>query len=158
MTDPHTTRVLWSDWRRTAVTTAILGAVGIGLLALPTPQGLSSAAQRVLAVAAIAIGFWSTDALPMGLTSMMVVVLLALLGGVPSFGEALAGFAHPVAYFLMGVLTIGLAVLRSGLAERVARWFLQRARGRPRALYVQMLLAFPLLTFLLPSATTRTGI
>jgi len=158
MTDPHTTRVLWSDWRRTAVTTAILGALGIGLLALPTPQGLSSAGQRVLAVAAIAIGFWSTDALPMGLTSMVVVVLLALLGGVPSFGEALAGFAHPVAYFLMGVLTIGLAVLRSGLAERVARWFLQRARGRPRALYVQMLLTFPLLTFLLPSATTRTGI
>jgi di/tricarboxylate transporter len=63
-----------------------------------------------------------------------------------------------VAYFLMGVLTIGLAVLKSGLAERVARFFLRRSRGRPRALYIQMLLTFPLLTFILPSATTRTGI
>jgi solute carrier family 13 (sodium-dependent dicarboxylate transporter), member 2/3/5 len=158
ITAPHATRIFGADWRRTAVTTAILGALGVGLLALPTPPGLSRAGQRVLAVAAMAIGFWSTDALPMGLTGMLVVVLLVLLGGVPSLGEALAGFAHPVAYFLMGVLTIGLSVLRSGLAERVARWFLQRARGRPRALYVQMLLTFPLLTFLLPSATTRTGI
>ena len=58
----------------------------------------------------------------------------------------------------MAVLTLGLAVLRSGLAERVARFFLQRCAGRPRALYLQLLLSFPLLTLLLPSATTRTGI
>jgi sodium-dependent dicarboxylate transporter 2/3/5 len=148
----------WTEWRRPAVTAAILAGLCVGLLAMPTPAGLSVAGQRVLAVAAVAIGLWSSDALPMGLTSMLVVVLLVLLGGVPTLREALTGFAHPVAYFLMGVLTIGLAVLKSGLAERVARFFLQRSRGRPRALYVQMLLTFPLLTFILPSATTRTGI
>jgi solute carrier family 13 (sodium-dependent dicarboxylate transporter), member 2/3/5 len=140
------------------MTTAILAGLCAGMLAMPTPEGLSVAGQRVLAVAAVAIGLWSSDALPMGLTGMLVVVMLVLLGGVPTLHEALTGFAHPVAYFLMGVLTIGLAVLKSGLAERVARFFLQRSRGRPRALYIQMLLTFPLLTFILPSATTRTGI
>jgi len=89
---------------------------------------------------------------------MLVLLLLVLSGGVPGFREALAGFAEPVTYFLMAVLTLGLAVLRSGLAERVARFFLQRCAGRPRALYLQLLLSFPLLTLLLPSATTRTGI
>jgi sodium-dependent dicarboxylate transporter 2/3/5 len=148
----------WTEWRRPAVTVAILAGLCVGLLAMPTPEGLSGAGQRVLAVAAVAIGLWSSDALPMGLTSMLVVVLLVLLGGVPTLREALMGFAHPVAYFLMGVLTIGLAVLKSGLAERVARFFLRRSGGKPRALYVQMLLTFPLLTFILPSATTRTGI
>jgi anion transporter len=77
---------------------------------------------------------------------------------VPGFPEALAGFSDPVAYFLIGVLTIGLAVSRSGLAERVARFFLRRSRGSARSLYLQLLLAFPLLTIILPSATTRTGI
>jgi sodium-dependent dicarboxylate transporter 2/3/5 len=147
-----------SDWRRPAVTVAILAGLCAGLLAMPTPEGLPVAGQRVVAVAAMGIGLWSTDVLPAGLTGMLVVVLLVLLGGVPTLREALTGFAHPVAYFLMGVLTIGLAVLRSGLAERVAWFFLRRSRGRPRALYMQMLLAFPLLTFILPSATTRTGI
>jgi len=91
-------------------------------------------------------------------TGILGIVALALSGGVPTFRQALAGFAEPVAYFLIGVLTLGIAVLKSGLAERVARFFLRRCQGRARALYLQLLLAFPLLTFLLPSATTRTGI
>ena len=112
----------WTAWRRPAVTAAILAGLCVGWLAMPTPAGLSVAGQRVLAVTAVAIGLWSSDALPMGLTSMLVVVLLVLMGGVPTLREALTGFAHPVAYFLMGVLTIGLAVLKSWLAERVARF------------------------------------
>jgi di/tricarboxylate transporter len=40
----------------------------------------------------------------------------------------------------------------------VALFFLRRCKGSPRALYGQLLLSFPLLTLLLPSATTRTGI
>src|SRR4029453_5287810 len=83
---------------------------------------------------------------------------LVITGAVPGVPAALAGFADPVAYFLIGVLTIGLAVSRSGLAERVAAFFLPRSRGSARSLYLQLLLAFPLLTVILPSATTRTGI
>ncbi len=106
----------------------------------------------------LAIGLWCTEALPAGVTSLVLIVALVLSGAVPGFREALSGFADPVAYFLIGVLTIGLAVSRSGLAERVALFFLRRSRGSARSLYLQLLLAFPLLTFILPSATTRTGI
>lgn len=124
----------------------------------PTPAGLSPQGQAVSAVAVLAIGLWSTEALPMGVTGIVTVLALVLTGGVTDFRAALTGFAEPVAYFLIAVLTIGLAVLRSGLAERIARFFLQRSKGRPRLLYGQLLLGFPLLTLLLPSATTRTGI
>ena len=140
------------------MTAALLVVWCAVLIALPTPTGLSQAGHRVLAVVALAIGLWCTEALPMGVTGMLVVMALVLSGGVAGFPEALVGFAQPVAYFLIGVLTIGLAVLRSGLAERVAWFFLRRSRGRARTLYLQMLCAFPLLTLLLPSATTRTGI
>jgi anion transporter len=128
------------------------------VLALPTPEGLPREGQRVLAVAALAVGLWGTEALPAGVTGVVVVIALVLLRAVPGMREALVGFADPVAYFLIGVLTIGLAVSQSGLAERVARASLRGSRGRPRALYLQLLAAFPLLTLLLPSATTRTGI
>ena len=76
------------------------------------------------------------------------------MGSVP----ALQGFANPVPYFLIGVLTMGVAVVRSGLAERLARSILERARGRSLAVYLHLVLAFPVMTFLLPSATTRSGI
>ena len=147
-----------AGWQRLLVTLGLPLALASLVLLCPRPAGLSQPGQRVLAVTALAIGLWISEALPVGVTSMLVVLALVLSGGVPGFREALAGFAEPVAYFLVAVLTIGLAVLRSGLAERVARFFLRQCQGRPRALYVHLLLAFPLLTLLLPSATTRTGI
>ncbi len=151
------TNAVKGEWRALRITVFMAG-LSVALMALPTPAGLSVAGQRVLAVAVMAIGLWCTDAIPAAVTGILLVIALVLSGGVPGFPEALVGFAEPVAYFLIGVLTIGLAVLRSGLAERVARFFLRRCRGRSRALYLQMLLSFPLLTLLLPSATTRTGI
>ena len=136
----------------------IVLVLGLILMLLPTPAGLSRAGQKVLGIAVIAIGLWGTEILPVGVTGILVVIALMVSGGVSSYQEALIGFAKPVAYFLIAVLTIGLAVQKSGLAERSARIFLRYSRARPLALFVQMLAAFPLLTLLLPSATTRSGI
>lgn len=137
---------------------ALLVAVCAAIIAAPSPAGLPEAGKRVLAVGVLAIGLWCTEALPAGITSLILIVALVLTGAVPSVPAALTGFSEPVAYFLIGVLTIGLAVSRSGLADRVARYFLRRSRGSARSLYLQLLLALPLLTIILPSATTRTGI
>lgn len=136
----------------------ILFSLFAALIAIPAPAGLPEAGQRVLAVAVLAIGLWCTEAVPAAVTALVVVLALVLTHAVAGFPEALAGFSSPVAYFLLGVLTIGLAVSKSGLAERVARFFLRRSQGSARSLYLQLLLAFPLLTLILPSATTRTGI
>jgi anion transporter len=111
-----------------------------------------------MAIAILAVGLWSTEIIPMAVTGMAVVVMLVMLGAVDSYEMALYGFAQPVAYFLIGVLTLGLAVYKSGLADRMARYFLHRCRGQRHTFYIQLLLAFPVLTLVLPSATTRTGI
>lgn len=147
-----------SPGARAPLTIAILVAMCAAMIAIPAPAGLPEAGKRVIAVAVLAIGLWCTEALPAGVTAIVLVVALVLTGSVAGLPEALAGFADPVAYFLIGVLTIGLAVSKSGLAERVARFFLHRSRGSARSLYLQLLLTFPLLTCILPSATTRTGI
>ena len=144
--------------QRALFLTGLMFGFFLFLMALPTPAGLSPAGHRVLSVALLAIGLWCTDTVPAGVTGMVIVAALVLTGAVPGLREALAGFADPVAYFLIGVLTLGLAVLRSGLAERLARFFLDRCNGRARTLYLHLLLGFPLLTLILPSATTRTGI
>jgi anion transporter len=130
----------------------------LAVLAAPTPAGLSPEGQRVLAVIVLAIGLWGFETLPPGVTGMVAVVGLVLTRAVAGIREALAGFADPIAYFLIGVLTMGVAVARSGLAERVALMLLARGRGRATVLYRDLLLALPPLTVILPSATTRTGI
>ena len=143
---------------RAVWTAAAAIALGVVLILAPSPEGLPEPGKRVLAVAVLAIVLWCTEALPAAVTGLVLIAGLVASGGVPGFREALVGFADPVTYFVMGVLTIGLAVSRSGLAERVAQFFLHRSRGSARSLYVQLLLAFPILTLILPSATTRTGI
>jgi sodium-dependent dicarboxylate transporter 2/3/5 len=137
---------------------ALIVLPAVAVLVLPAPADLPVRAQRVLAVVVLAIGLWSTEVMAAGVTSVVVIVALILTGAVPTVRDAFVGFADPVPYFLVGVLTIGLAVARSGLAERIAVLLIARAAGRPRRLYVELLAAFPLLTLLLPSATTRTGI
>ena len=128
------------------------------MLAAPAPDGLSAEGQRVLAVIVLAIGLWGFETLPPGVTGVVAIMALVFTHAVPSIREGLAGFADPIAYFLIGVLTMSVAVARSGLAERVAHLLLARGRGRAGALYVHLLLALPPLALLLPSATTRTGI
>jgi solute carrier family 13 (sodium-dependent dicarboxylate transporter), member 2/3/5 len=124
----------------------------------PMLEGLSGAGQRALIVTLMIILLWTTEVLEPGVTALLAIVLLALTGAAEGIRPALQGFANPVPYFLVGVLTMGLAVVRSGLAERLARSILGHARGRSLAVYLHLVLAFPVMTFLLPSATTRSGI
>ena len=124
----------------------------------PTPDGLTDEGQRALAVMALAVGFWTTGALPLAVTGMAAVVLLTLLRAVPDIEAALYGFSQPVPYFLIGILALGLGVQQSGLANRMAGYLIRLARGSPKALYLQMLLSFAALTFALPSASTRGAI
>lgn len=60
----------------------------------PAPVGLPEAGKRVIAVAVLAIGLWCTEALPAGVTSLVLVVALVLSGAVPGFAEALAGLPY----------------------------------------------------------------
>ena len=144
----------------------VVGAIKLGasvilfliVLLMPTPEGLTPEGQKALAVMTLAVVLSATEALPISVTGLLGVVLLIVLGAVPGAVEGLYGFSQPVSYFLLGILTIGLAVHRSGLAERMAVFLIRGAGGKPGLLYVQMLFSFALLTFALPSASTRGAI
>ena len=150
-----------SDAHR-AVTTALRvlapAVVFAALMLLPTPAGLTPQGQAALAVMGMAVILWATEALHIAVTGIVGIVLLILVGGVSDVGAALYGFSQPVAYFLIGILTLGMAVHRSGLAERVSIFLMRGAGGSPLLLYVQMLFSFAALTFALPSASTRGAI
>ena len=128
------------------------------VLLVPNPEGLTEDGQRALAVMSLVVVLWATEALPIAVAGIGGVVLLVLTGAAPDINSALYGFSQPVAYFLIGILTLGLAVHRSGLAERMAMFLIRGAVGNPRMLYVQMLFSFAALTFALPSAGTRGAI
>jgi anion transporter len=128
------------------------------LLLLPPLPGLSQRGQAALAVLLAAVMLWTTESLPTGATALLVLALLPLTGATPDLASSLNGFARPTVFFLIGVLALGVAALRTGLADRVAGLFVLAARGRGDWLYWQMVSGFALLALLLPSASTRGAI
>ncbi|HYB72011.1 MAG TPA: SLC13 family permease [Candidatus Sulfotelmatobacter sp.] len=127
------------------------------VLLLPRPGGLSLAGQAVVGVALAGMILWIAEALPLGVTAIAILILMAVSPGA-KIGAAFAGFATPVVYFLVGILVIAHAVERSGLAARAARVLVRRAGGSPARLYAQLLASLPLFAFLMPSAMTRNAI
>lgn len=135
------------------------GALAAYLLVRFAPQidGLSPQGQAVLGAMAVGAILWISEATPIGLTAIGVVVLLALSPGA-RLSDAAGGFASEVVFFLIGAVAIGTAVEVSGLAERAARFLSRIARGSPARLYVQMIASLPAFAVLVPSAITRNAI
>ncbi|MDA0263353.1 MAG: SLC13 family permease [Chloroflexi bacterium] len=149
-----------NNMRPSAIAFRIGLPLGVFLLVLlaPDPDGLTEQGQRALAVMALAVVLWATETLHIAVTGLVGIVMLVLVDAVDDVDGALYGFSQPVTYFLVGILTLGLGVHRSGLADRLAVYLIRFAGGSPKMLYVQMLAAFAGLTFALPSASTRGAI
>lgn len=141
----------------------ISGLFGLGLVSaisilVSLFADIDLQAKVCVIVMMIAVALWITDWISAVTTSFFCILLLTFAGGVDSFGDALVGFSKPICYFLIGILAMGFAVRSCGLAERVAGYIINASVGNPILMYFQMLLSFVLLTFLLPSATTRGAI
>jgi solute carrier family 13 (sodium-dependent dicarboxylate transporter), member 2/3/5 len=126
------------------------GVFSVARLAPPL-AGLSPLGQSVLGAAFAGTILWVSEAIPLGLTALVVLLLLGLCPSI-RFPEMASGFAGEVVFFLIGAVAIGAAVETSGLAARAARFLCRSARGNPTRLYVQLIGGIPLLAFLVPSA------
>lgn len=124
----------------------------------PSFAGLSPQGQRVIAVLLLAIILWATEALPVGITSVLILVLLGITKSVPSINDLFHGFLSPILYFLVGVMAMGGAIVKSGLAQRAAQVFLRNAGGSSKRLFVHCLCSLPPMALILPSAITRNAI
>jgi sodium-dependent dicarboxylate transporter 2/3/5 len=112
-------------------------ALGPGLcvlvLVLPAPEGLSSAAWHVTAVAALMAVWWATEAIPVPVTALLPLLLFPLLG-VSSARETAAPYANPLIFLFLGGFMIALAMERWELHRRIALNVVRRVGGHPLAI------------------------
>lgn len=92
----------------------------------PAALGLRPEAHRLAGIMLLTITWWLTEPIPIAGTAILAVCLTVFLGAVPIDGSrkpaeiALAPFADPSAYFLVGGMFIGRAMQRHGLDRRFA--------------------------------------
>lgn len=111
-----------------------------------------------MAVGCAAVILWMAPALPLPVGSLFILLLLGLLRGEMPLPQVFQGFSSPVIFFLLGVLAIGSATVKTGLAWRLLGLLLGRGRGGPWAMFRRLLCSLPLQPILIPSAITRNAI
>jgi solute carrier family 13 (sodium-dependent dicarboxylate transporter), member 2/3/5 len=80
---------------------------------------ISEHANRVLAVAALMVAWWVTEAVSMPVTALVPLVLFPFLG-VMSMSDAAAPYANPIIFLFLGGFLIALALEKHRLHERIA--------------------------------------
>jgi len=142
--------------------------LGLGLL-LPTPDGLSEAGQRILAVLAFAVILWMTEAVSYPVSAALILSLVAiLLGLAPSLDDpnvilgtkealkwSLSGFSSSAVALVAGALFLAAAMRETGLDRRIALLVLSRVGSSTRGILMGVILVSIILSFLVPSTRTE---
>jgi sodium-dependent dicarboxylate transporter 2/3/5 len=91
-------------------------------------QSAANKTMMVLGIIPMAVIFFATEAIPIGLTGVLMPVLAYFLHLLPMkmIGKTFAGDAP---LFLLGVLAMGVAVVDVGLHKRLASWLLGWTKG-----------------------------
>ena len=110
------------------------------VLLLPAPAGMPPAAWRTTALALLLAVWWMTEALPLGATSLLPLVLSPLLG-IASIEDAASPYANPTVFLFLGGFLIALAVERCGLHRRAALTILAAVGSRPANLVAGFMIA-----------------
>ena len=101
---------------------------------LPTPEGLTVAGHRMLAILAFAVIVWMTEALDYAVSAVVIATLMAfmlglapdvanpkvLIGTSRALGMAFGGFANTALALVAAALFIAAAMTATGLDKRIA--------------------------------------
>ncbi|MFQ5770632.1 MAG: SLC13 family permease [bacterium] len=142
----------YTDWsakfRKALRPSFIIFAIVLFLIIvnLPLPHGLTPAGQKALAIFIVSIFLWVTHALPLMITSLLVVILFPLTG-VLKTAEAYALFGNEAIFFILGAFILASGIMRSGLSTRLALFALRHLGRSPNFLLLSFLCLPAFLSF-----------
>ena len=131
----------------------LAAAVVFAVKLLPPPEGLSAAGFQILGILVVAILLflsWGID-----WTSMLIVALLMTVPGLSTARVTQATFGNNTAVFLLFCFMLAACLTKSGVARRIAVWFLTNklARKSPWWTIVMYFASVYILDLVLSSAT-----
>jgi sodium-dependent dicarboxylate transporter 2/3/5 len=95
---------------------------------LITPREAAQLAKVMLAIFALAVFFWGTEALPLGATDILVGVMLYLFSILP-IEEISKAYMKDAVFFIFGILAVAVGVGKTGLDKRIGLILLSRIKN-----------------------------
>lgn len=111
----------FDHWRRTI---GMVAGPILALVILFAPfAGLTTAEQRLAAIAALIVVFWVTEAVPLPVGSLMALGLIVVAGVSPA-GEVLSAFGDQVIFLFIGSFMLARIMQVHGVDRRIAYYLL----------------------------------
>jgi len=110
------------------------------VLFMPAPAGMSVEAKRVAAMIVLMACWWIGEAIPVGITALVPLVVLPLMG-VMSADEASAPYADNTIFLFLGGFFIAMAMQKWNLHKRIALKVIKMVGFRPRRIVLGIMIA-----------------
>lgn len=139
------------------------------ILALPSPDTLSTGGHRMIGILAFAIILWISSAVSYPVSATIITALTALLLGFAPNPEApaklygtsnalkliISGFSSPAMILVGAAMFISVAMRKTGLDRRIALNVLSAVGTKVSRIYLGIIITGFILAFFVPSATAR---
>jgi len=135
---------------------AIVLAVVVIVLLLPTPAGITPQSWRLLAIFLGTITGCILRPIPGGAVVLMGVSAVAITGALP-IRDALGGYADPIVWLVLAAFFIARAMVKTGLGHRIALIFIRAIGHRTLGLGYALVSTEFLLASIIPSTGARVG-
>lgn len=145
------------DWKRTARGMAILVAVYLAVVYLiPRPAAVKPEGWRLTGIFIATIAGSILQPIPGGALVLLAVTLSAVFGGL-TVEQALAGYADKSVWLVMAAFFISRALINTGLARRVALFFVRLFGKSSLGVTYALSLSDMILAGMIPSNGARSG-
>lgn len=125
---------------------------------LPTPQGLTAPGRATLAVVAWVAIVWVVEAIPVGVSGILVPMLLVLSHAVTPFPKAASGFATPVVFLCLVAFLFSAIMQAADLDRRIALLLLDRLKARTANGVIWAMFAVNIvMSLVVPAANARAA-
>ena len=124
------------------------------------PAGLSLEGFRAISLLAVGLCLWVTEALPVAITAIMVLVMIPLFGVTP-LDEATKSFMNPSIVFLLGCFGISALIVSTHFPMRIIKVLIRFSGNNARSIILIFMIATALCSSImadLPCAVAFFGI
>ncbi len=125
------------------------------ILILPEPDAvntgskmlaLSPAGKATMAVLALAVILWITEAIPFAVTGLLAMSLMVITGAAPFKQLVQDGFGNPIILFFIGVLIFSAAISETNLLKRITTVILYHLGHSPSLIILAFIIVGALLS------------
>ena len=107
---------------------------------LPVPEGLGIIGVKTLVLLVIAVLLWITEVIPLGISSIFLLVL-PLMMGVSTLKETLTAFPNPTIFFVLATFGISAAISKVPTTKRILLFLLKKLGGNINLFILAIMIA-----------------